>query len=175
MLVGLLETKTNQRPEEALKTYWNFAPLPIRQALRWLSEQTVFTARKEPYSIALGMQAVVKRVETKPHQRDKNKTEAHRKKTQLQYLQAGSELIKWSPTSRLKIKTPYDKNDDVTLYHHDPQASLLFMQPGMFVVFSPGDAHMTELMTGKHAEEITKVIIDIQQSLFHRQIYPTRR
>lgn len=173
MLLGLLETKTTQRPEEALKTYWSFVPLPIRQALRWLSDQKAFTSRQDAYPIMPGMRAIVKEVDTKPHRN--GKTESHREEYDLQYLEAGSELIKWSPTSRLDIKTPYNKNHDVTFYRPDPIASLLFMQPGMFAVFAPGDAHMPELMTGKHPERIIKVVIKIHRQLFPRHISTRRR
>lgn len=167
MLVGLLETKTNQRPEEALKTYWSFAPLPIRQALRWLSDQKTFTAHEEAYTIMPGMRAIVKDTETKPHH--KEAPEAHRNEYDCQFLDAGSELIKWSPTSLLKIRTPYDKDKDVTMYDPDPRAALLFMQPGMFAVFAPGDAHAPELMTGKRPERIIKVIIKIHKNLFPKK------
>lgn len=86
--------------------------------------------------------------------------EAHRKYIDIQYLISGSELIGVAPVGGLPEVTPYDSTKDIAFYSSPAQYQNIEMQPGRFVVFFPGDAHLP-LCHFNGVHEIHKVVIKV--------------
>lgn len=86
--------------------------------------------------------------------------EAHRKYIDLHYLIRGSELIGSESAARLREAKPYAPEVEAALYERPPEYESFNMQPGNFVVFFPGQAHMPGCAVGQSAE-IKKAVVKI--------------
>lgn len=86
--------------------------------------------------------------------------EAHRKYIDLHYLIRGSELIGSESAARLREAKPYTPEVEAALYERPPEYESFNMQPGNFVVFFPGQAHMPGCAVGQSAE-IKKAVVKI--------------
>ncbi len=92
--------------------------------------------------------------------------EAHRKYVDIQTVLTGAEGFEWFPTDGLSTDIPYDESKDAEFYkrpHSGP--ARIDVYPGIFVVFSPQDAHMPTLMVGDTAELIKKVVVKVKTEL----------
>lgn len=85
---------------------------------------------------------------TKP--RDQVKLEAHRKFADIMFFAAGKEKLAWKPTAQLQnIVTPYTEEMEALLATVDEDALEIPMEPGMFIVFLPQDAHGPDIAVGE--------------------------
>ena len=89
------------------------------------------------------------------------KFESHRKYIDIQFLQAGSETLLWSPLAALtKITEPYDAARDITFYAPPPQVTPINLRAGEFTIFFPEDGHAPGLEYSGPTE-VRKVVIKI--------------
>ena len=92
--------------------------------------------------------------------------EAHRVYADIQVMLAGTEIIEWVPAAGLAAATPYDPARDAGLYVPPAHGVARFvLEPGMFAVFFPTDAHMTQIMAGPTPALVRKVVIKVRAAL----------
>jgi len=86
--------------------------------------------------------------------------EAHRRYIDIQYLVSGIERIGYTPVANLALTTPYDEDKDVAFYQG--HGDILTLEPGMFAVFFPHDAHMPMLCeAGGSPKQVRKIVVKI--------------
>lgn len=91
--------------------------------------------------------------------------ENHTKTIDIQYLIEGSEGIRWTASHQLGAPRRYIEEKDREEF--DPAncfASLLHLQPGMFAIFLPGDAHCPKILLSR-PETLRKVVVKIPSYL----------
>ncbi|MEA4965495.1 MAG: YhcH/YjgK/YiaL family protein [Oscillospiraceae bacterium] len=84
--------------------------------------------------------------------------EAHQQYLDVMYMVAGSEIIYVKPTRQLKrITKEYDPASDALLADYEPDATLVRLDAGSFVVLFPQDAHAPACCAGQ-VRPVKKVI-----------------
>lgn len=90
-------------------------------------------------------------------ERDRSKLEAHQAYLDIQLVLAGIDRMGWKPGSSCRLPAgEYDRETDLQLFNDEPELWLT-VPPGVFVVFSPSDAHMSMISAG----EIHKIIVKV--------------
>ena len=85
--------------------------------------------------------------------------EAHRRYIDLQYLVEGRETIYWRPVERLDSGGGLRIGPDIVFFR-DAAGSALLLEPGLFVVFYPDDAHKPGCHTDV-PEQVRKIVVKI--------------
>lgn len=87
--------------------------------------------------------------------------EAHRCYIDIQIVVSGSEMIYWSPLSRLtKIQTPYDYARDLVFFE-DPDFSIpLRLEAGDYAVFFPSDGHKPKCVVSDPVK-VGKIVVKV--------------
>jgi YhcH/YjgK/YiaL family protein len=89
--------------------------------------------------------------------------ESHRRYADFQFLLAGKETIYWSPGTALTLEGAFDEERDIGFYRSPapsaPVASLT-LEPGLFAVFMPGEAHKPSCLAGGPAA-VRKVVVKV--------------
>jgi biofilm protein TabA len=108
--------------------------------------------------------AIISSYDTSP--RLQRKPEAHREYVDIQILLSGREIIEWYPLEGLKVDLQYDESKDVGFYDlpDTPKASVV-LEPGIFAVFFPHDAHMPQVAPEDKSEPVLKAVIKLKASL----------
>ena len=89
--------------------------------------------------------------------KDEAQLEIHEKYIDIQLVLAGTDEMGWRPRALCHQPSgPYDPDGDIRFFV-DPPTSLLFVQPGMFAVFFPEDAHLPLISS----EVIHKVVVKV--------------
>lgn len=91
--------------------------------------------------------------------------EAHRSYTDIQVMLAGEEFLGRYPARELAVKTPYDPAADVEFYAHPADLTTAWLlRPGMFAVFFPQDAHLSQGQNLAPAE-VCKAVVKVRCEL----------
>lgn len=90
--------------------------------------------------------------------------ETHRNYIDLQFLQAGAELVYLPavPAKDLTVTMPYDPGKDLAFYEltgHDDHRLLL--TAGNFVIFFPGEAHGPSIRPDGSNAQVRKIVLKI--------------
>ena len=166
MIVGSL-----QNP----KTHYPFTGglSAVNKALNWLAERKNLSAGEHSIQ-GCDIYAIIAKKRTK--RASQISPESHEEYYDIHIVEDGpGEIIQVTPTEKMKMKTPYNKAKDVTLYKHGPAAAVVLLTPGIFVICAPGDAHTPGVMIGKKAQDNIKVVIKIHRRLIPRWTYAHRR
>ena len=118
---------------------------------------------------ALRGEAIVARVHT-GHTRPASESalESHRAHVDVHVVLDGRETIAVWPADRLRVRTPYNDAQDVIFYDLPAdEGARLNLTPGVFAVFFPQDAHMTQLMD-RRPILIKKLVVKISVELAGR-------
>jgi YhcH/YjgK/YiaL family protein len=92
------------------------------------------------------------------------KLEAHLKFIDIQAPLQGGEGIEWFPTVGLEPVIQYDEAKDVIFYKRRmPVPARVDLQPGIFALLYPEDAHMPGLMIGSK-QKVKKVVVKVSLS-----------
>ena len=70
------------------------------------------------------------------------KFEAHRKYIDIQAVMSGEELLAYSPVKGLTIAEPYSDVKDITFYCVPEKFTTVKLEPGLFCILFPQDAHI---------------------------------
>ncbi len=98
--------------------------------------------------------------------KEPHKFEAHRKYVDIQCLLEGQEVIESTALDGLTVDTPYDLHKDVALYvKTDSRKTISHLEPGIFIVFFPHDAHMPGVSVGNSSAFVKKVVVKIKAEL----------
>ena len=94
--------------------------------------------------------------------------ESHEGFIDIQMLIKGNETFCWWPAAGLKVSRPYDAAKDVTFYEKGAEPLAEFAaKPGYFAVFTPGDAHSTQIHAAGSSspERCRKAVVKVRASL----------
>ena len=130
----------------------------IKQALLFLQSEDL--ARKAPGRYELdgeNLFALIQQYETKPL--SAGNWEAHRRYTDVQYVAEGTELMGFAPLGRLQITREYQAAEDCLWLAGS--GDFLTVHAGMFVIFSPCDAHMPGLVAASRPQQVKKVVVKV--------------
>lgn len=131
----------------------------LKRAFEFLESDAINTRAPGRYEIdAKRMYATIVQDKTRPA--DAAQFEAHRKYIDLHYLMRGRELIGSAAAISLRETAAYDSEKEAALYERPRKYRRLILNPGSFVVFFPGQAHMPGCDVEK-SEEIRKVVVKI--------------
>ena len=92
--------------------------------------------------------------------------EAHNEHIDIQMSLKNAERIDWYQRDGLKVKTPYDADDDIAFFEvPEMPGAIVNNAPGQFMVLFPEDGHVPGLMTGKSPETVKKVVVKLRKDL----------
>jgi len=83
---------------------------------------------------------IVQHYTTKPMAQ--GRFESHRKYIEIQVLLAGQELLAYSPTAGLEVVEPYSEQKDIMFYRVGTIIAQTKLEPGLFCLLYPHDAHL---------------------------------
>jgi biofilm protein TabA len=83
---------------------------------------------------------IVQHYTTKPV--DPNKLESHARYVDIQVVLVGEELLGYAPTAGLEVVTPYDEAKDIMFYRVPATMTQVKLEPGLFCLLYPQDAHL---------------------------------
>ena len=99
-----------------------------------------------------------------------SKLEAHREFIDIQCALVNGERIDWFPLDRVEPATEYNSLKDVTNFNRSGTAPIsICVEPGMFAVFFPEDAHMPKLIVDE-PRRMKKVVVKIRLSLLAQSV-----
>lgn len=100
-------------------------------------------------------------IENSPgRQRENAQLEAHEKYIDIQMVLQGTDNMGWRRKSTCRqLATEYQEKTDIQFFADDPVAWLP-VEPGMFVIFFPEDAHMPLISPGHIHKVIAKIAVD---------------
>jgi YhcH/YjgK/YiaL family protein len=86
--------------------------------------------------------------------------EAHEKYIDIQLVVEGTDTIGWKLKSSCKQESrKYDTKTDIQFFKDEPE-SWLPVNPGMFVILFPEDAHMPSISSGRLRKVVVKIAVD---------------
>lgn len=92
--------------------------------------------------------------------------ESHKEYVDIQLLLSGKEKLKYSNISDLEINKEYNIEKDVVFYKKKQSyTSEIIIEPGIFCVFFPEDAHMPQLRVCEESDQVKKVVVKINKNL----------
>ena len=83
---------------------------------------------------------IVQHYTTKPI--DQGRFESHKKYIDIQALIAGQEILGYSPIHGLEVVEPYDEAKDIMFYRVGTILAQTRLEPGLFCLLYPHDAHL---------------------------------
>ena len=86
--------------------------------------------------------------------------ESHNSFIDLQILIKGTEMIKYSHSSIMKV-VAFDETKDLLIYKGKSNGNLV-MIPGEFVIFFPEDVHMPGLSINNISSKVIKIVFKIK-------------
>lgn len=89
--------------------------------------------------------------------------EAHKVYADIQVLLSGAEYIQYMPVEGLTEKGPFEEKRDVGFYLKAP-CSTIRLEPGLFALFMPQDAH-APCISINGPTKIKKVVIKVRKEL----------
>jgi biofilm protein TabA len=101
----------------------------------------------------------IQRYTTKPL--NEGKLEAHRKYIDIQFLLSGEELLGYVPLKGLTTAEEYNPQKDIAFFNTPKEITKVKLEPGLFCVLFPDDAHLPCRQLAGPAE-VRKVVIKIK-------------
>jgi len=121
-----------------------------------------FLAKKEDGKYAVDDEKIyytIQRYTTKPL--NEGNLEAHRKYIDIQFLLAGVELLGYAPLKGLTTAEEYNLQKDIAFFNTPKEITKVKLEPGLFCILFPDDAHLPcRQLAGP--TEVRKVVIKIQ-------------
>ena len=139
---------------ENIGMYVSVNPL-FAQAIEFL-KSTDLNAHELGKVVLKEGELVVNFAQTKPKTKDEAKLETHNDFIDIQLPLSGVETMGYTPRADL-AEADYDAKNDISFYP-GLAADYLHVQPGMFAIFFPEDAHAP----GISAEGVKKVIVKVR-------------
>jgi biofilm protein TabA len=89
--------------------------------------------------------------------------EAHRKYIDIQAVLEGRETLYWAPLAGLRVRSGYSEAEDIATFEDPPAGGVgLVLEPGVFVVLFPQDAHKPGCRTGGRGENVRKLVLKVR-------------
>ena len=125
-----------------------------------LTDKTL--SRKEDGKYAVDNDKIyytIQRYTTKPL--NEGNLEAHRKYIDIQFLLEGQELLGYAPLKGLTTAEEYNPQKDIAFFNTPREITKVILEPGLFCILFPDDAHLPcRQLAGP--TEVRKVVIKIQ-------------
>ena len=87
--------------------------------------------------------------------------EAHRQYLDVQYVQAGEEVIAWAPLDQVQVTKPYDASTEALLGHVAEAAmTRVKLTAGYLAVLWPTDAHAPRVAVAE-ATPVKKIVVKV--------------
>lgn len=87
--------------------------------------------------------------------------EAHRKYIDIQFLLSGQELLGYAPVKDLTVAEEYNPQKDIAFFNTPKDITKIKLEPGLFCILFPDDAHLPCCHLAAPAE-VRKVVIKIR-------------
>lgn len=87
--------------------------------------------------------------------------EAHKKYIDIQYMISGKEKMGYCNIDDLEIKVGYNEDKDILFLDGQGKGDFLLVDEGMFILFTPSDAHMPSIKDNK-PQRVKKLVIKVQ-------------
>jgi YhcH/YjgK/YiaL family protein len=136
--------------------YFGLSP-GIAAALRFLLRPQTSQIAPGRHELEDGLYAIVQQYHTKPCQQCF--WEAHRKHIDVQFVQAGLELIGWAPIQQASITQAYDPQKDYAVFAAAGQ--LIALPAGSFAIFMPHDVHMPCVADHDQPLPVRKIVVKV--------------
>jgi biofilm protein TabA len=101
----------------------------------------------------------IQRYTTKPL--NEGNLEAHRKYIDIQFLLEGVELLGYAPLKGLTTAEVYNPQKDIVFFNTPNDITKVILEPGLFCILFPDDAHLPCRQLAGPAE-VRKVVIKIR-------------
>jgi biofilm protein TabA len=105
---------------------------------------------------------IVQHYTTKPA--DQGRFESHKRYIDIQVLLAGQELLGYAPTNGLEVTVPYDETKDIMFHRVGTIIAQTRLEPGLFCLLFPHDAHLPSCQVTCPAE-VHKVVFKIRVAM----------
>jgi biofilm protein TabA len=130
------------------------------KALEILRDKTLSQKEDGKYAVdGENIYYTIQHYTTKPL--NEGKLEAHRKYIDIQFLLSGEEVLGYTPLKGLTISEEYNPAKDIAFYKTPEQLTKVILEPGLFCILFPDDAHLPcRQLTGP--EEVKKAVIKIR-------------
>jgi len=87
--------------------------------------------------------------------------EAHRKYIDIQFLLEGEELLSYAPLKGLTTAEEYNPQKDIAFYETPSEITKIKLEPGLFCILFPNDAHLPCRQLAS-TMKVRKVVIKIK-------------
>jgi biofilm protein TabA len=132
----------------------------FKRAFAALSDPTLAQKPDGRYSVdGEDVYYIVQHYTTKPI--DQGRFESHRKYIDIQALLAGQEMLGYAPTAGLEVVEPYSEEKDIMFYRVGTIIAQTRLEPGLFCLLYPHDAHLPSCQIACPAE-VHKVVFKIR-------------
>ena len=124
---------------ENLAQYASINPL-FAEAITYLLAHN-FTHEEIGKTVLKSNELIVNVAQTQPKTKEEAKLEAHKNFIDIQIPLSDTEIMGYTPTATcLVVLAPYNSEKDIAFYK-DLAYNYLTIEPGMFAIFFPSDAH----------------------------------
>ena len=110
------------------------------------------------YDLGEGVRASVQRYVTSPAK--ELSFETHERFYDVQYVVEGQEYMGVASRDGLKVKTPYDADNDVTFYEDPDLPGQVLLRKGEYIILAPEDAHKPRCAAGEPAP-VVKIVVKV--------------
>lgn len=110
------------------------------------------------YDLGEGVRASVQRYVTSPA--EELSFETHERFYDVQYVVEGQEYMGVASRDGLKVKTPYDADNDVTFYEDPDLPGQVLLRKGEYIILAPEDAHKPRCAAGEPAP-VVKIVVKV--------------
>ena len=130
------------------------------KAFEILTDKTLAKKQDGKYSVdGDKIYYTIQRYTTKPL--NEGNLEAHRKYIDIQFLLEGVEILGYAPLKGLTTAEVYNPQKDIAFFNTPKEITKVKLEPGLFCILFPDDAHLPCRQLAGPAE-VRKVIIKIQ-------------
>jgi YhcH/YjgK/YiaL family protein len=130
------------------------------KAFEILTDKTLSQKEDGKYAVdGENIYYTIQRYTTKPL--NEGKFEAHRKYIDIQFLLAGVEILGYAPLKGLTTAEEYSPQKDIAFFNTPEDITKVILEPGLFCILFPDDAHLPCRQLAGPAD-VLKVVIKIR-------------
>ena len=130
------------------------------KAFEILKDKTLLKKQDGKYTVdGEKIYYTIQRYTTKPM--SEGNLEAHRKYIDIQFLLSGHELLGCAPLKSLTVAEEYNPEKDIAFFHPPKDFTKVILEPGLFCVLFPNDAHLPGCYLAVPSD-VRKVVVKIK-------------
>ena len=132
----------------------------FKKAFEVLTDKTLSKKEDGKYAVdGENIYYTIQRYTTKPL--NEGNLEAHRKYIDIQFLLEGRELLGYAPLKGLTISEQYNPQKDIAFFNTPKDITKVILEPGLFCILFPDDAHLPGRQLSNPAG-VLKVVIKVR-------------